>query len=451
MNTCIVILGATGDLARRKLIPALYYLRKNGLLASTFTWVGVAQDTVTLTELVNRACSQLPDYDPLIMQELIKQGTYCSMSLNQSSDYAILKQILTKITPNSNLLFYFALPSDLFCTVTKNLVAHTILQKQDSDASPWQRVVFEKPFGHDLVSATALNSCLLEFLHEQQVWRVDHYLSKNIVHAITPLRFTNTLLNASWSHEYIDHVLIELTEDLSIQGRGGYYDNYGALKDVMQNHLLQLLALIAMEEPASLTCEQIAQAKAIVLKKTTITSGLLGQYNGYLQDASVTQRSTTETFAMVKAMVYTPRWHNVPFFLRTGKALDKQEVKISIHYKPTKLSTNNSHSILSIHVEPHAGIALYLTNHQTSIDNKSVKTEYLYPVDFSQEKILAHERLLYSILQGDHYSSVGWTEIACAWKIIDAAKQQNFPLYYYEKGSKGPQEQTEWLIKNMQQ
>ena len=444
MNTCIIILGASGDLARRKLIPALYYLCKKGLLSVQSTWIGVAQDNLTIAELVNRACTVLPNFDPTIIQELIRQGTYCKMSLDQESDYASLKKIILKVSPISNRLVYCALPSDLFSIVTHNLCTYDILQQQKPTTSPWHRIAFEKHFGHDYQSATLLNSSLLSYLNKHQMWRVDHYLSKNSITSIPIIRFANIPFRATWSHEYIDYVCIELSETSTIAGRGRYYDNYGALKDVVQNHLLQILALITMEEPLSSSCEHSTNAKEAILKKTYITSGILGQYKGYLDESGVAPNSRTETFALLKATIDTPRWKNVPFFLKTGKALDKHAVKISIYYKMTDFS-KNSPTILTFNSEPHTALQLYLAPQEPSLVIEPLQKPFLSSNVFEQEKVLAHEKLLYSILQNNHCSSVTSEEINAAWKIVDHIQTLKLPLYYYDKASQGPQEASIWL------
>jgi glucose-6-phosphate 1-dehydrogenase len=309
----------------------------------------------------------------------------------------------------------------------------------------FQRIVYEKPFGNDLQSAHEINACIAAHFDEDQIFRIDHYLTKELVGNIALVRFTNIVFEPLWNNRYIDQVQIVFDEELCLDGRGLYYDKYGALSDVMQNHMMQLVALVAMESPEKLTGDYIRTARANVLKKVKVVDAVIGQYKSYAQEKDVAPDSKTETFAQVYLRIDNPRWAGVPFYLKTGKCLDKKETAIYIKFKQvdcllTKACPSEP-NYLTIEISPDPLFALTLN------EKKVGKSDEVMPVqmEFTHNALggqmtEAYETLFEEILKGEQSVSVRFDEIESAWKIIDAIRALKPSLYIYEKRSKGPEE-----------
>ncbi len=450
-DAIIVIFGASGDLAQTKLIPALYYLCKKKLLGN-FAWVGAAYDNVTLEDIVDKAEKNVSDGDQAVWNELRKRGTYTVLQFSNAADYKALDNIVLakqhEYGISNHRLFYLATAAEFFCVITQNLVQQGLAQRQSQlphDTGAWHRVVYEKPFGTDQASAQAINRCIADYLDEQQVWRIDHYLSKELVANIATLRFANTFFEPLWSHDYIDSITIDLLETASIKNRGPYYDKYGALKDVVQNHLLQLLALTAIEAPYRLFGDTLKDAKVAVLKNVRVLDGIFGQYNGYRQEKGVRSDSKANTYVALKLAIDTPRWTGVPFLIRTGKSLKRHLVEISVIFKPVICHLEElkdcQPNMLRINIFPEEGFAMQI-NAQEPRKHKivPVNLEFCYPCKFGYGTSQAYEKLLQEIMQNDQVINVRFDEIEAAWSIIDAVQQLNLPLYSYDQGSDGPEE-----------
>lgn len=447
----IIILGASGDLAQTKLIPALYGLLKQKLL-DNFYWIGAALDALTISELVDQVAKQLPESDSTLWEILKQRGAYQQLDFSKKDDYETLFNLITRLEQEYKLsaqrLIYLAAPENFFCAISKNLAETKIVRRQSELVDGWQRIVYEKPFGHDYNSAHALDNCIARYFDEQQVWRIDHYLSKELVNNIAILRFANTLFEPLWCSSYVDHIIIELSETESIKQRGPYYDKYGALKDVVQNHMLQMLALVAMEKPEKLYGSWLKDAKATVLNQVHFETGVLGQYDGYQDAKGVQAGSTTETFALLKFSINNNRWRGVSFFLKTGKALDKHYVRITLVFKSLICQLENpiacKPNMLTIELFPDAGFVLQINAKKPEgLTVTPVLLDFCYPCKFGYESLQAYEKILKSVLEGDQLLSVRSDEIESAWKIIDTIYAQQLPLYKYTTGSSGPIESEE--------
>jgi glucose-6-phosphate 1-dehydrogenase len=454
-------MGATGDLTKRKLIPALYKLLVDGMLQN-FVIIGTGREQTTIEAIFASAEAFVHNRVDEVWQKLKAHFVYVQLDFYTPQDYVALKNILEQHEEKDNLsgnrLFFLATMPEHFATITEQLAEHQIVQRREHGqlcgerVCAWQRVIYEKPFGKDLASAQHINQKIAEVFSEQQAYRIDHYLGKELVANIAVIRFSNAILEPLWNTFFIESVQIVLSETVDVGSRGAFYDAYGALKDVVQNHMLQLLALVAMEPPKELSGEAIRDAKVEVLKKTSVADVLLGQYAGYTSEKNVQPGSTTETFAALRLSVDTDRWRGVPFFLKTGKALEKKETKIDIVFrKSTQLRTQfaGESNVLSITIEPDEGFSL-------ALNGKAVGTAATMPVTmnfchsciFGPNTPQAYEVLIADALRGDQSVFVRFDEIEESWKIIDAIALAKTHLFSYEKGSSGPVELTAWAQKH---
>ena len=450
MDECIILLlGATGDLAKRKIIPALYRLVSSGKLKK-FLLVGAALEDITAHEMLEKALPFIDDCDIRGWESFKKHVRYSPVNFTKKESFNSLETFLEeeekKAGLNGNRVVYCATASSFFCEITKNLVEAKILQSQEKGVEPWNRIIYEKPFGHDLQSAHQINECIAHLLFEHQIYRVDHYLTKELVSNIALIRFTNCIFEPLWNNRYIDSVQIVLSEKVCLEGRGLYYDSYGAVRDVVQNHMLELMALVAMEQPKKLTGDFIRYERAKLLKDVKAVDLCLGQYEGYQQEPGVDKNSTTETFAMAYLTVDNPRWRGVPFYLKTGKCLDKKETVVHIKFKKvdcllTKGCPQDS-NYLTIQVAPEAGFSLTLNVKQPNklYEVVPVNMEFCHSCLFENQEAEAYEILLEEVIAGEESVSVRFDEIEYAWKVSDALRKLNAPIYPYKKGSIGPTE-----------
>lgn len=450
MNNCIiVILGATGDLAKRKLIPALYTLVVEQKIKN-YVIVGAALDDTTARDMVVRAKPFIASCDEAVWNTFIERVYYQSLHFKKKDDFKKLEQLIAdlekKYDLSGNRLFYCATASTLFCPITEYLVDSGAMKKMPQSSKIWNRIVYEKPFGYDLHSAHEINDCIARLLHEDQVYRVDHYLTEELVSNIALVRFTNCIFEPLWNNRFIDNVQIILSENVCLEGRGSYYDSFGALRDVLQNHMLELLALIAMEAPEELTGEYIRRERAKVLEKVHVSDALLGQYDGYAQESGVKKDSKTETFAFACLAINNQRWARVPFYLKTGKCLDKKETVIHITFKQVDCllakQCPSASNCLTIQVSPDALFSLCLNVKKTGFTNEvmPVKMEFCHSCFFGKKSSQAYEVLLEQVLRGEQSVSVRFDEIEYAWNIVDAIKAMKLPVYRYKSGSLGPKE-----------
>jgi glucose-6-phosphate 1-dehydrogenase len=471
-NLILVIFGASGDLTRLKLIPAVYRLHQQGLLPEGFAVLGIGRSQMTneqFRENVNCAIvdkNQQPEDQPKRTDNFCKKLSYLSIDTSDYNAYDLVKQKLGKLDQQLNIqgnyMFYLATPPSLYKTIAKGL-CKTGLNDQTNG---WKRIIVEKPFGYDLDSAVELNQYLLNIFKEDQVYRIDHYLGKETVQNVLVTRFSNGFFEPIWNRRYVDYVEISSIESLGINQRGGYYENAGALRDMVQNHLLQLVSLVAMEPPAFFDSNSIRNETVKVLHslrpfqvsnidkfvvRGQYTESKTGSEIAYLSEDNVAADSKTETYVAMKFFIDNWRWGGVPFYIRTGKRLKSKATEIVLHLKPAPHQLFNDPSNqrggnqLIIRIQPDEGIAL---DFGMKIPGAGFKVQdanlHFHYKDLPFAKISeAYERLLVDCMMGDSTLYARDDAVEASWKfimpILEAWKNNpELPLYKYESGSWGP-------------
>lgn len=456
-NITIVLFGATGDLSKRKIIPALYRFVAKKKFENVII-VGAAFDDVSSDAMIEAARPFTGNIDENDWNVLRQISYYKKINFTTPDDFQALYDFVQECEKKHDIvgcsrLLYVATAANFFCSITHNSTHVGLLQRHEGKNAVWHRIVYEKPFGYDLQSAHEINECIKNSVDESQVYRIDHYLTKEVVSNIAMIRFTNCVLEPLWSNRYIDQVQIILDESGGIDGRGTYYDAYGALRDVVQNHMLELLALICMESPTKLTGDYIRAERVKVLEKIQFLDGILGQYDGYQQEAHVRENSSTDTYASLKLAVNTPRWTGVPFYLRTGKCLNKKETVIHIKFKQVDCllmrGCPTDSNWLTLQIAPEATFVLTLNVKQpNSMEVVPVGMEFCHSCIFGLQTPEAYEVLFEEVMRGEQSISVRFDEIEHAWKLIDEIEKKKLPIFRYEKGSKGPQEEKQYRDKH---
>ena len=450
----IVIFGASGDLTARKLIPALYHLFKEKQMPADFRVVGFARRDKTDESWRTELRAALNDFsrtkpvDDQVWSDFAKNIFYCIGDLTEDAAYAKLETLLTSFGSASlreNLLFYLAISPSQFGEVVEQIHRCGLLNKEGAG---WQRIVVEKPFGHDLASAQALNRELTRYAHEQQVFRIDHYLGKETVQNILMFRFSNSIFERLWNREAVDHVQITVSEKIGVGGRGGYYEEAGALRDMVQNHMLQVLSLIAMEPPVSLEAEAVRDEKVKLLRsireltpEDVAKQVVRGQYfagqvggearPGYRQEPKVKPDSNVETFAALKIFIDNWRWSGVPFYLRTGKNLPMSASEVRIQFRPTpnvlfaaRCGNSLGANALTLRLQPNEGISLRFNGKVpgTALGARPVRMHFSYDSEFGAYTPEAYERLLLEAIAGDATLFIRRDEVETAWQIADSIR-----------------------------
>jgi len=472
----IVIFGASGDLTERKLVPALYHLFREKQMPPAFCVVGVARREKTdaswraeLRSALDRFSRTKP-VDEAAWQDFSQHLVYCKGDLTAAATYEALGKRLaaSRSEPlRRNLLLYLATSPSQFGEVVERVYRAGLLQKATGEG--WQRVVIEKPFGHDLASARQLNQDLTRFASEHQVFRIDHYLGKETVQNIMMFRFSNAVFERLWNRESIDHFQITVSEKLGVGQRGGYYEEAGALRDMVQNHLLQVLSLVAMEPPVSLAAESIRDEKVKLLKSIRPMSAgdmarqvVRGQYcagtlagqarPGYRQEPKVNPDSNVETYVALKLLIDNWRWSGVPFYLRTGKNLPLSTSEVRVQFRPTphvlfaaQCGQRLDPNALTLHLQPHEGISLRFNGKVpgTSVAVRPVRMHFSYDAEFGAYTPEAYERLLLEAMAGDATLFIRRDEVEAAWQFVDEIRQggEGKPLSereFYAAGTWGP-------------
>jgi glucose-6-phosphate 1-dehydrogenase len=451
----IVIFGASGDLTARKLIPALYHLFKEQQMPSSFRVIGFARREKTddsWRQELRAALDQFSRTKPVddkVWTAFAKNIFYCQGDLTDAAAYQKLETMLAgfgQAPLRENLLFYLATQPSQFGDVVEQLHKAALLHKNGE--AGWQRIVVEKPFGHDLESAKALNQELTRFAREQQVFRIDHYLGKETVQNILMFRFSNSIFERLWNRDSIDHVQITVSERIGVGGRGGYYEEAGALRDMVQNHMLQVLALVSMEPPVSLEAESIRDEKVKLLKSIRSLSAadvakqvVRGQYfagvvdgearPGYRQEEKVKSDSNVETYVALKLFIDNWRWSGVPFYLRTGKNLPTSASEVRIQFRPTPhvlfaaACGELDQNAIALRLQPNEGIYLRFNGKVpgTTLGVRPVRMNFSYDSEFGAYTPEAYERLLLEAMLGDATLFIRRDEVETAWQIVDSVRK----------------------------
>lgn len=450
MNSCtIIIFGATGDLSKKKLIPAIYKLVAGNKLGN-FVVVGSAIEDITAEQMLNHAKEFIPTIDEQVWDTLRGRTYYHQVNVVKQEGFDVLHILVTRLEKKyglrGNRLLYLAVAAHFFCSITHHVARSGLAQRLAKPEQQWHRIVYEKPFGHNLQSAHDINMCIAKLFNETQIYRIDHFLTKEVVSNIVLVRFTNCVFEPLWNNRFIDQVQIILSETIGIQERGGYYDRYGALCDVVQNHMLELLALVGMEAPEKLTGEYIRNERAKILEKVRFIDGVLGQYASYTKEQNVAPNSTTETFAALRLTVDNPRWAGVPFYLKTGKCLDKKETVIHIKFKQIDCllikNCPTESNWLTMKISPDATFSLRLNIKKPGSADElvPVSMEFCHSCIFGPYTPQAYEVVFEEIIRGEQATSVRFDEIEYAWRVIDYIKTKQLAILPYACGSKGPKE-----------
>lgn len=472
----ITFFGATGDLASRKLYPALFRLFQKGFIRNHFAVIGTARREWTdehFREVVVKSVQSLTE-DVNQAEEFASHFYYQAHNVTDTHHYVVLKELSEKLDQQygikGNRIFYLAMAPSFFGTITQHLKDEALLTNHG-----YNRLIIEKPFGKDYESAQILNEQLRHSFDENQIYRIDHYLGKEMIQNITAVRFANRVFETMWNREHIDNIQITLAEQVGVEERGGYYETSGALRDMVQNHILQILALVAMEPPQSF--EAVRQNKINVLEQLRHYSPdevaknfVRGQYGpsldgslpGYRQDQNVSDDSNMETYVAGKVFIDNERWKDVPFYVRTGKSLNSKTTVIDVVFKEAdsplfehetkgKCPSNR----ISIHITPKEGFC-FVINSKAVGNSYGLQTSHLEKIfdkNFGLSSPEAYERLILDCMEGDMTNFTHWEEVAASWKFVDRIRQAwdaessvQFPNY--PAGSSGPQESFDLLAQD---
>ena len=481
LSCIMVIFGGTGDLTHRKLMPALYNLLCQNMLNENFAVVSVGRRTYSDVEYRNNIKESLGEFSRFPLEEefwdkLRKKIYYMDFDFKESEGYGKLKELLyildEKHSTKGNRIFYLAVAPEYFEPIVDNLKFHQMNIKDGTN----RRIVIEKPFGRDLESAIYLNNKITTAFEEKNIYRIDHYLGKEMIQNIMVIRFANVIFESLWNNRYIDNIQISSRETVGVENRGGYYETSGALKDMIQNHMLQLVSLIAMEPPATLETENIRDEKVKVLKsieKVTpeyvLENMVRGQYDkgkvagkevlAYREEEKVYPNSNTETYSAMKLYINNYRWAGVPFYIRSGKRMESKSTEIVIEFKALekvlyfKEYDYLKPNLLIIRIQPKEGVSFQLNGKRPGVENEiiPVKLNFCQNCQFENDSPEAYERLIFEVIKGDSTLFTRWDEVEYSWRFVDTISEvwhkeaANFPNY--EAGTNGPKEAAKLLEK----
>lgn len=483
----IIIFGASGDLVYRKLIPALYNLYIRNLMPTKFYILGFARTEMTDEDFKERIRRALIDAheenDKQVIESFLTQCRYTSGEYNDIEAYRRLQKKAAgcdcDFSKKENKLFYLALPPQLHPIVVSRLSQSGLTMEGDNE-NPWARVVFEKPFGHDLKSALELDKHLTSMLNPSQIFRIDHYLGKETVQSILMLRFANIMFEPLWNQRYIDNIQITVAESVGVEHRGGYYEKAGCLRDMFQNHMLQMLSLVTMEPPTRFEAEHVQNERVKLLKairpwsERTLKDNIVrAQYTAgkindndvqdYHDEPSIASDSTTETFVGMKLYIDNWRWQDVPIYLRSGKRLNMRESEVAVTFKRVPHSLFGFESqhempanILVMKIQPNEGVDLTIHTKQPGPKAcmASLSLSFKYAEVFDTVPQDAYERLLLDCMLGDRTLFLSRRGVEAAWKVIDPVLNfwrdhpEEAPLHTYKAGSWGPKASDDLLLRS---
>ncbi len=477
-SALIMIFGATGDLANRKLFPSLYRLFDKGNLSENFAVIGVARRSLSNEQFQENVKNSLQSVasNSNTIDEFASHFYYHSHDVTDSDSYVALREMAVQLDEQyqtkGNRIFYLAMAPEFFGSIATHLNEDGL-----TNVEGFKRLVIEKPFGHDLKSAKELNNQIRTAFSEDEIYRIDHYLGKEMVRNIEVIRFANAIFEPLWNNRYISNIQVTSSETLGVEERGRYYENSGALRDMVQNHMLQMVALLAMEPPIKLNTEEIRSEKVKVLRAMRSIKDdkvdkyfVRGQYgegilNGqkvsaYRDEQMVDPQSNTETFVAGKLLIDNFRWAGVPFYIRTGKRMKSKSTKIVIQFKDIpmnlyyKTEQTLNPNLLVIHIQPEEGITLHLNAQKTGnhMNATPVKLSYSNTGIDGINTPEAYEKLLYDCMRGDATNFTHWDEVALSWSFVDNISkhwqqtQTHFPNY--ESGSAGPKDSDVLLARD---
>ncbi len=476
-NQILVIFGSNGDLAKRKLLPAVFQLYVDNLLPENFVVIGAGSqekdeetNRIDVGSSLKEFSNQAVEENPEELQQFLEHIYYQKVNNQAEEDFGLLKNYIEKLSSTlnipQNIIYYFSIPPFLYEVVAANLIKYGL----NTEADGWKRIIVEKPFGYSYDSAVDLDKKLRSGFNEDQIYRIDHYLGKETVQNIMVTRFSNGFFEPIWNRKYVDRVEITASEKIGVGNRGGYYDTSGTIRDMIQNHLIQVLAVVAMEPPSIFDSESIRNESVKVLqalrpiKPTEVAENVVrGQYietsvdgviqKGYRQEKDVSPNSKTETFVAMRIFVDNWRWGDIPFYIRTGKHLPERVTEVIIHLKPAphqlfkQRCVAQSTNMIILRISPDAGVAvdfgMKIPGAGYKVQNVNMAFHYS---DLVQNKISeAYERLLLDCMIGDSTLFARADAVKASWKFVDPILQAwknnpEIPLYFYECNTWGPKE-----------
>lgn len=464
-SVVFVIFGATGNLAKKRIFPALFALSRQNLLPENFKVIAAARTPHTSEEFRKILPQELELKDVSGWDQFAAQIDYLPLDVAEDKNLEELKKLLDGFEKGGcrERIFYMAISPDIFEKSIENLGKNNLHQPCAHGKTP--RVIIEKPFGKSLASAQTLSATISKYFQEEQIYRIDHYLGKETVQNIFAFRFANEIFEPVWSNEFIDSVQITTAERIGVEDRGEFYEKTGALRDILQNHLIQLMTTVTMDAPKNFQTDEMNKKKLEIVKRIKKMSAeeikthtVRGQYEGYLGEEKINPNSATETYALTKLFIDNPRWQGVPFYLRTGKKLEGKVTSIIIQFKDKghKLFEGQTPlpNHITIQIQPNEGIGVRLAAKKPGLGQElePVDMEFCYKTSFDKPQPEAYERLLLDVMLGDQSLFMSEDLIEEAWKIIDPIEEawanNLIPLSTYKPGGWGPKEADDLIEKD---